>query len=336
MKISLKTKQFIQFSLFLSLGIFFLWFSTISLSPADLQKVKDLVFQADLSYILPCVVALVFSHYVRALRWKMMMDELDNEPKPGLINVFLAVLTGYFLNLLFPRLGEVAKCSLLGKYEKMKVDKLIGTIVAERIIDLICLILVITITIFSQFDRVGLYAKELFDKIMAKTNDSLAVTLSVFLLTTLLIFLSYKVFKKTSWVKVLIIFFTGIKEGLFSIAKIQNKLQFTLYTVLIWFLYLLSIRIGFYSMTDTITLSWVPSLTVLTFGSFAMIATQGGIGAYQLAVQKTLTLYQINEITGLAFGWLMWSVQTFMLLFVGPLSIIAMFLLNRWKKKIDN
>jgi hypothetical protein len=107
--------------------------------------------------------------------------------------------------------------------------------------------------------------------------------------------------------------------------------MFLLYTVVIWFLYLLSIRIGFYSMLDTISLSWVPSLTILTFGSFAMIATQGGVGAYQLAVQKTLSFYQINEVSGLAFGWLLWSVQTFMLLIVGPIAMFLLFSLNRKK-----
>ncbi|MEY3186910.1 MAG: hypothetical protein RL675_734, partial [Bacteroidota bacterium] len=143
-----KTKQILQFILFLSLGIFLLWYTTASLSKEDLQKVEDLVFQAKLLYVIPSIGALLLSHYIRALRWKMMMDELDR--KPGILNVFLSVLVGYFLNLVFPRLGEVAKCSLLGRYEKMPVDKLIGTIVAERLIDLVCLIIVILLTVFTQ------------------------------------------------------------------------------------------------------------------------------------------------------------------------------------------
>jgi hypothetical protein len=94
------------------------------------------------------------------------------------------------------------------------------------------------------------------------------------------------------------------------IQKVKKKTVFWSYTIAIWFLYLLSIRVGFFSITDTVDLGWIPSLTILTFGSFAMIATQGGVGAYQLAVQKTLGFYGIQEITGLAFGWLLWSVQT--------------------------
>jgi hypothetical protein len=217
----------------------------------------------------------------------------------------------------------------LGKYEKMPVDKLIGTIVAERILDLICLVFVIALTIASQLDQLGNYAGELMDKLVGKANDSVNMAIFIIAFVFILLSLGYWLLRKSKWLNSLQSFFQGIKEGLFVIRKIEKKRMFILYTVLIWFLYLLSIRIGFYSMLDTISLSWVPSLTILTFGSFAMIATQGGVGAYQLAVQKTLSFYQINEVSGLAFGWLLWSVQTFMLLIVGPIAMFLLFLLNR-------
>jgi uncharacterized protein (TIRG00374 family) len=328
----MKTKsiQILRFILFLSLGIFLLWYTTASLSKEDLQKVEELVLQAKLLYVIPSIAALLLSHYIRALRWKMMMDELNR--KPGILNVFLSVLVGYFLNLVFPRLGEVGKCSLLGRYEKMPVDKLIGTIVAERLIDLVCLIVVILLTVFSQINRVGSYATELFDKLMTKANESYITVILVFFASISIGIFIYKLFKKSKWLKSVQSFLTGIKEGLFSIQKIKRKRLFLTYTFFIWFLYLFSIRIGFYSLTETVDLSWIPSLTILTFGSFAMIATQGGVGAYQLAVQKTLGLYGINEISGLAFGWLLWSVQTFILLIVGPISMLLLFIFNRNKE----
>lgn len=327
--IKTKAKQGIQFILFLSLGLFLMWYTTSSLTDEDIKKVKELVFKADLFYVFPSIAALLLSHYIRSVRWKMMLDELGT--KPRLTNVFLSVLVGYFLNLVFPRLGEVAKCSLLGKYEKMPVDKLIGTIVAERILDLVCLFIVIALTIAAQLDQLGTYAVELLDKLLGKANQSVNMAIFWVALFLILFSLAYWFFRKSKWLNSLQSFFKGIKEGLFVIRKIEKKRMFLLHTVVIWFLYLLSIRIGFYSMPDTISLSWVPSLTILTFGSFAMIATQGGVGAYQLAVQKTLSLYQINEVSGLAFGWLLWSVQTFMLLVVGPLSLFLLFFFNRKK-----
>lgn len=330
--INTNAKKFIQFLVFLTLGVFLIWYTTASLSKDDIQKVKDLVLEANPLFVLPCIVILLLSHFVRALRWKMMMDQLG--PKPGILNVFLSVLVGYFLNLVFPRLGEVAKCSMLGKYENMPIDKLIGTIVAERIIDLICLLLVITITIILQFNRLGSYANELIDKTLGKTfqsiNSFLLIVATIFLLVVLLYFL----FKNSKWIIFIKSFFSGIKEGILSIQKINKKGLFWGYTLLIWTFYLLSIRIGFYSLTATEGLSWTPSFSILTFGSFAMIATQGGVGAYQLAVQKTLSFYGIQEVTGLAFGWLLWLVQTLMLLFVGPFSMAMMFVTN--KKKNHN
>ena len=325
-----KSKQILQFILFLSLGIFLLWYTTASLSKEDIQKVEELVFQAKLSFIIPSILFLLLSHYIRALRWKMMMDELGR--KPGIINVFLSVLVGYFLNLVFPRLGEVAKCTLLGKYEKMPVDKLIGTIVAERIIDLICLIVVIALTIVTQIERVGAYAQELLDKLVLKASDSVFTVIIGLLVLIIISITFYWIFRRSKWLNKIRSFMSGMKEGLFSIGKIKKKGLFFSYTLLIWFLYLSSIRIGFYSLPATELLTWVPSLTILTFGSFAMIATQGGVGAYQLAVQKTLGFYGIQEVIGLAFGWLLWSVQTFMLLVVGPISMLFLFLFNKNKQ----
>lgn len=328
-----KAKQTAQFLLFFGLGIFLLWFTTRALSGEEINKVTELVLHANLLYVLPSIGALLLSHYIRALRWKMLMDPLG---KPTQIkNVFLSVMVGYFFNLVFPRLGEVMKCTLMGKYEKMPVDKLIGTMVAERMVDLICLLLVIVLTISFQIERVGSYAKELLDKLWGKANNALVLVLLLvvfFLIFTLL----YNRFKQSGWFIKIKRFFMGLKQGLFTISLIQQKGLFFLHTFLIWFLYLLSIRIGLYSMAEVEQLSWVPSLTILTFGSFAMIATQGGIGAYQLAIQKTLTLYGINEVAGLAFGWLLWSVQTIMLLVAGPISLFLLFYTNQKKKSISN
>jgi hypothetical protein len=259
---------------------------------------------------------------------------------PGTINVFFSVLTGFFFNLLFPRLGEVMKCTLLGRYEKIPVDKLIGTMVAERVLDLICLILVIILAVSTQIDLVGSYATELFNQILSRIQSSPASILYIIILMITLAGMAYLIYQKMRnaaivlkikhWLK-------GILEGLVSIRKVENKLMFIVYTLAIWFLYLSSIRVGFYAMQDLVQLGWVPSLTILTFGSFAMIATQGGIGAYQFAVQKTLLLYGVKEVSGLAFGWLLWSVQTVMLFVTGPLSLLFLFVFNkRPHKHINN
>ena len=325
-----RIKTILQFIIFLSLGVFLIWFSTKSFTADEINKVKELVFNAKPIILIPCILVLVLSHYLRALRWKMLIKPLGKTP--GTLNVFLAVLTGFFFNLLFPRLGEVMKCTLLGKYEKIPVDKLIGTMVAERVLDLICLVLVIFLAISTQIDLVGGYAKELFDQILSKFNASPTGILFMIMILLSLSIVCYIIYLKTrhslfltkikNWIK-------GIVEGLVSVRHVENKPMFIVYTLTIWFLYLASIRIGFYAMQDLVQLGWVPSLSILTFGSFAMIATQGGIGAYQFAVQKTLLLYGVKEVSGLAFGWLLWSVQTVMLFITGPISLLLLFTLNK-------
>jgi uncharacterized protein (TIRG00374 family) len=325
-----RIKTILQFIIFLSLGVFLIWFSTKSFTADEINKVKELVFNAKPIILVPCILVLLLSHYLRALRWKMLIKPLGKTP--GTLNVFLAVLTGFFFNLLFPRLGEVMKCTLLGKYEKIPVDKLIGTMVAERVLDLICLVLVILLAISTQIDLVGGYAKELFDQILSKFNASPTAILLMIMILLSLAVICYIIYIKTrhslflikikNWIK-------GIVEGLVSVRHVENKPMFIVYTLTIWFLYLASIRIGFYAMQDLVQLGWVPSLSILTFGSFAMIATQGGIGAYQFAVQKTLLLYGVKEVSGLAFGWLLWSVQTVMLFITGPISLLLLFTLNK-------
>lgn len=329
-----RIKTILQFIIFLSLGVFLIWFSTKSFTAGEINKVKELVFNAKPIVLVPCILVLLLSHYLRALRWKMLIKPLGKTP--GTLNVFLAVLTGFFFNLLFPRLGEVMKCTLLGKYEKIPVDKLIGTMVAERVLDLICLVLVILLAISTQIDLVGGYAKELFDQILSKFNASPTAILLMIMILLSLAVICYIIYIKTrhslflikikNWIK-------GIVEGLVSVRHVENKPMFIVYTLTIWFLYLASIRIGFYAMQDLVQLGWVPSLSILTFGSFAMIATQGGIGAYQFAVQKTLLLYGVKEVSGLAFGWLLWSVQTVMLFITGPISLLLLFTLNKKSTK---
>jgi hypothetical protein len=324
----------IQFVLFLSLGIFLVWLSIRSFSTAEIIQIKNLVFTADLNLIIPCMGILVLSHYIRAIRWKMMFVPLGYTPKTS--NVFLAVVAGFFFNLLFPRLGEVMKCTLISRDEKIPVDRLIGTMVAERIIDVLCLLLVIILTITTQLEIVGGYAQETWNAIgdMISMSPMKLMMAALVLIVGLFLFVilvgkssSSKFYNK---IKEL---FKGVIQGLLSVGKIKNKYTFIFHTLVIWSLYLLSIRVGFLAMNDLAHLGWVPSLTILTFGSFAMIATQGGIGAYQLIVQKSLLLYGVNDLTGLAFGWLLWSVQTVMIFILGPVSLIFLFFLNRKKRK---
>jgi uncharacterized protein (TIRG00374 family) len=326
----------LQYVFFLGLGLFLIWYTTRHLSPEEISLMKASLKNAHYLLVLPAMLLLLAAHYSRALRWKILMEPIGIQPSTT--NTFIAVLLGYFFNLLVPRLGEVMKCTILARYEKTPVDKLIGTMVAERAFDVICLLLVFFITIILQINIVGEYASTELRKVFITKTGSFQTAnflIVIGIIAVVIISIRYILHK---YKHILIIdkirsIIRGIWEGLTSVKLVKRKSAFFLHTVFIWAMYLLSIRIGFYAMDAVNGLGIGPAFTILSFGSLGTIATQGGIGAYQLAVQKSLLLYDINEVVGLAFGWLLWLVQTVMLIIVGFLCLIILPLVNRKKNE---
>lgn len=319
----------VQYVFFLGLGLILLWYSSRNLTDVEISMMKDSIKGAEFWVAIPAGIVFLASHYSRALRWKVLMEPLGIRPSTK--NTFIAVMLSYFFNLLVPRLGEVMKCTILAKYEKTPVDKLVGTMVAERAVDVICLILVFCITVFLQTDLLGTYAADQFgDFLRSRFNPTSMVTLLIiFFIGFWLIrfvfirFLHIGVIRKTRTL------FSGIWAGLTSIRHLKRKSSFFLHTLIIWTMYLLSIRLGFFALSSVDHLGFYPSFTILSFGSVAMIVTQGGIGAYQLAVQKTLLLYGIPEVDGLTFGWLLWLFQTILIIISGFLLLLFLPVLNK-------
>ncbi len=324
----------LQYIFFLGLGILLLWYTTKNLSNEEISLLKQSLKEANYILIVPVMIMLLLSHYSRALRWKILMEPLGFNPSS--VNTFFAVMLGYFFNLLVPRLGEVMKCTLLARYEKTPVDKLIGTMVAERAFDFLCLLLVIFITIILQINVVGEYAATEFKKIFFDTAGNfriqrLIITLASIAVIFYLARFLLRRFRHIKPVEKINQAVKGIWLGLTGVQFVKNKTAFFLHTVFIWSMYLISIRIGFYAMESVSHLGMKPSFSILSFGSVAMIVTQGGIGAYQLAVEKVLALYDVSEVNGLAYGWLLWSVQTIMVIVIGLLCLLLLPIYNRKK-----
>lgn len=327
-----KLAAIIQFAFFLGLGLFLVWWMMRGIDEAGWQQIKNSWLQAKYWLFFPVFFVLLASHYVRALRWKLLMEPLGYSPSNA--NVFNAVMVGYLANLAFPRLGEVLKCTILAKYEKAAPDKLIGTIVAERAIDLMSLLLVFFITIFSQLDVVGNYAAGLLQNYIAQKGagwhwQSLLITaIASIAIFSLLIFVAYRLRHKAPFHKLWLIG-RGIGAGLVSIRYVRKKGLFLLYSLLIWILYYTAARMGFYAMDEVAHLGYKEALSILFFGSIGMIVTQGGLGAYAYAVQETLSLYGIDQLIGFTFGWLLWIAQTGVLIIGGLVSMLLLPIMNR-------
>ena len=331
-----KIISLLQYLLFLGLAIFLVWWSLGKIEHKDWLDIKGAWLRADFWLLIPVVLVLLAAHLSRAVRWKILMQPMGYNP--SLLNAYFAVLVSYIANLFIPRLGEVLKCSILNRYEKIPTDKLVGTVVAERAFDLFCLFLVFLITFFLQVDVIGAYASETLDKIVNNGTSPGRRLLNWLAIVMILIGIfttirwAFKKFAHISLVQKIKEILRNIWHGLTSIRYLKNKGWFIFHTVLMWVLYLMAIRVGMAAMKETSMYGLKESLSVLSMGSVGMIATQGGVGAYPLLVQETMVLYGLTENMGKAFGWLLWLVQFFMVIVFGALSLLLLPLVNRKKQ----
>ena len=333
-----KSLSVLQYIFFLGLGIGLLWYTFRHLTDEQLGQLKDSFRQTQYIYLLPVVCTLLLAHFSRSMRWRILMEPLGY--KPSRMNVFLAVMIGYFFNLLVPRLGEVMKCTTLAKYEKVPPDKMIGTIVAERALDLICLLLVIILTVAVQFDVIGPHVLNTLSRIGKDSEGELSVLKIAIIVAAILVIIFglkwlFKRYGTKGFLLKLKLFFKGIGEGITSVARVKEKGWFVLHTIFIWIMYLLSIYIGFLAFPQIDHLGIRGSLSVLTFGSLGMIIpTPGGIGSYQYMIFETLTLplYNVSKISAMAFANVLWGAQTVIIVIFGVISLIILPLFNRVKK----
>ncbi|HUC82613.1 MAG TPA: lysylphosphatidylglycerol synthase transmembrane domain-containing protein [Flavisolibacter sp.] len=318
----------LQYVFFLGLGILFVWLSVREINEEQWLLIKASLQRAKLWLIIPVCITLLLSHFSRAIRWKILMEPLGY--KPSTFNTFAAVMIGYLVNAGVPRLGEVVKCTILSRYEKVRADKLVGTIVMERAVDMVCLGIVFLLALFFEGHVVGDFVRSLFGNFFQDNAGEVSVTkiilvLGAGLLLLLLFYFLLKRFAHINAVAKINDIIKGIWHGLQSIRYIRHKGWFFFHSVLIWGLYLMSTTLGIIALQETAHLGLGGGLTALAVGSVGMIITPGGIGAYPLLVSKLIGLYGIDETTiGNALGWLLWSVQTVIVIF-GGLAMIALF-----------
>lgn len=320
----------LQYIIFFGLSFALIYWQYTKLTDKNITELKEALIQVkERSWIIiPIIIIGFFSHFFRAMRWRIMLESLNI--KPSVFNITAAVFIGYLTNLLIPRMGEVAKCTVLARYEEEPADKLIGTIVAERAFDMICLLLISVLTFLVQADIIGNYLSTLKAQ-MAGKNLPLMLTigiggLALFIALLVWIYKRNKNNKTGGFIK-------GMGEGLVVILKMKKRMQFLAYTVLIWCGYLSLIYIGFWALPATENLSWGAALSILVFGSIAMIITPGGLGAYPPIVKAVLAmLYAVKDSFGLAFGWIAWLVQTFIIIIFGLLSLLILPIYNNRQK----
>ena len=325
--------KFLKIAFFFLLGIALIWWSLHQIPSEEWTKFTLALKESKLWVIFPVFIILALSHFLRALRWRLIMEPLGHTP--SIRNTFLAVLIGYLANLAIPRLGEVLKCTILAKYEKIPAEKIVGTIVAERTFDVISLGLVFLTALGLQFNVIEAGWNQLKNQIIkptANTNDSklsLYLLAGVIILVVALFFLLKKRIPKIiiSLKKIL----SGIWEGVISATKLKQHKLFFLYSFGIWFLYLIATYVGLHATAGTES-SFATAISCLAYASIGMILTPGGIGAYAYFMAKVLELNGVDYTLGLANGTLQWFSQFLIVLVLGGVSLILLPILNKQAK----
>jgi len=296
------------------------------------EDCKQALSSARYFLFIPVFIILTISHISRAIRWKILMKPMGY--KPRLLNTFFAVMVGYLANLAVPRLGEVLKCTILGKYEKVPPEKLVGTIVVERVVDLISLVVVFFIAVVTQASVIGDYSKETIKKYFLRgSKETIIIKFAIILIFFLIMFFVARyIFKKYTHVKFIHKIkniFKGIITGLGTIKNLENKGSFVFHSILIWTCYLIGTYIGFFAIQGTEHLTIAAAFPVLAFASIGMIITPGGIGTYPIFIMQVMSLYSIEEGIGFANGNLQWLAQFLIILIIGFLSLLLLPYINK-------
>src|SRR6185369_13638607 len=286
--------------------------------------------------VVPVFLILISAHMVRALRWKLLINSLGYHPKTQ--NTFFAVMSGYLINLALPRFGEILKCTLLARYEKVPADKLIGTIILERVIDAITLVLILFITFVIQPDIYTDLINAFFHSPHEHHKRKIAGWIIAMIIVGIIagIVILWMIFKKKNLSDLFAVFKRigrSVWQGVSAVEHLKRRWTFLFYSVLLWFLYFIAGYIGFFALRETSQHVGVDQgLAVLSAGSIGMTIMPGGIGAYPLLIGKTMEIYGLTESISTAFGWILWVVQTGLILIVGIISLVLLPNLN--KKKI--
>jgi len=296
------------------------------------ETIVDYIKSADYLWVFIALIFYVISNVSRSLRWRMLLEPLSHKPK--FLNAFSTVMVGYLVNLGIPRSGEFVRAGLLSQYEKMEPEKVMGTIVTSRVIDVLCLLITIGLTLLLSFDNFVNYFKnevdlsERFGGLFSP--GSLAVLGIASLLGMYLVWkFRSKLFASKLGQKVKKIFL-GFWEGILSIKDLKQPVLFIFHTIVIWVCYYLMTYLMFFSFEPTMDLAPVSGLVVFVFGTLGIvIPSPGGMGTYQYLISEALMLYGVAFAEAFAFSNIMFFTVQLVNVILGIIGFIFLPIYNR-------
>ncbi|MCX6255775.1 MAG: lysylphosphatidylglycerol synthase transmembrane domain-containing protein [Bacteroidia bacterium] len=322
--------QSLKFIAFLAVGIVLLW---LAFRNVDFSKLAADLKEADYSWLLLSILFGLFAFISRARRWILLINPLGFNP--SLRNSFYAMMTGYLANIALPRIGEITRCVALGKKEKIPVDQLFGTVVVERTIDFLSLLLIMIILILTSGDQIGLFLKEsILIPIQQKVFSIFGVTwvlwvilFSLGIITLYLMIRYKKSLRKIRFFSKMFDLARGIINGLKTITNLKRKWEFIFHTIFIWINYTLMTWVVVFSLESTSHLAFGDSFFLLVIGGLAMSApVQSGLGAFHYIISRGLLIVKGIPIEdGLVYALLAHESQLIFVAIIGTISFFIIF-----------
>jgi hypothetical protein len=307
----------------LLIGIGIIYYQFTTLTSEEIDKIKISFEKANYYYILLSLIIACVGYWSRAYRWKFALNHLGYDTKFS--TNFFTVCVSYLVNLTVPRSGEISRAALLKKYENVPFDKAFGTIVAERIVDLLIFSLFVFIGFVSQFDKIYQF---LLNENVSFQSLILTAIVGVFLFFGFILIWIYaewqiilKLKKKLS----------GLVEGITTVYKMKDKWNYIFHSFFIWFSYLMMFYVAVFALPETSEINFDIVIMGFIFGSLAVGFSNGGLGAYPFSIALIFSLYGITKDVGTAFGWLVWTSQTILTILLGLISYVLLPFLNRNK-----
>lgn len=304
------------------MGVFLVYYAYNQFTPEQITEMTSYFKGANYNYILLSSIFSVIGLASRAYRWNYGLKYLGYQP--NFLNNLMAISIGYLMNLTVPRSGEVSRAVVLQKYQKIPFDKSFGTIISERIIDLVCLLIFVSTAFLLQYNQ-------LKDFLLEKIPFEKLLTLLAILCVLGVVGIYLLFYSKLKFFILIRTKIKGLTDGVLSIYKMPNRLGFLFHTAVIWISYVLTFYFGTLALQETSDISLGVVMVSFVVGSLAVTFTNGGFGAFPLMISEILLLYGISATVGTAFGWILWTSQTAIIVIMGGLSFLLLPIFNKNK-----
>lgn len=312
----------------LALALLLFWYLYKDAFSDTLQRLKYVNY----SWVVLSLILGMLAHLVRSYRWKLLMEPTGNHPT--VFRCLIALLIGYLVNLAIPRLGELSRCLVLKRVDNIPVTSSFGTVVSERVLDVLSLMAILGVTLVIEYDTLSEFFDSLFVEKLSGiySNIQNGILFALMLLIALLIIwiLFRKKFQQSIWWQKIISLARQTWLGFISITRLKNPWTFMLATLSIWVFYYFMSYVVLFAMEPTADLGWQAGLALLVMGGLGMSApVQGGIGAFHLLVAGLLIYYGVTKEDGLSFAFLLHSTQLVLILVAGLISALVLLFVEK-------